>query len=109
MRSVNSARLPLFRSQTQLEILFRLFRTEGEEPMSDLARELKVALSTVHGEVARLEASGLITSRRIGRTRMIRANTEHPAAGPLAEILALTVEPDQVRRRTTTPKTQEKL
>jgi orotate phosphoribosyltransferase len=60
--------------------------------MSDLAREMTIPLSTLHGEVKHLEEIDLITSRRLGRTRMLRANTESAAAGPLTELLILTEE-----------------
>lgn len=50
-------------------------------------------LSTLHREVVRLDESGLITSRPLGRNRLIRANMDHPAASALAELLKLTFGP----------------
>ncbi|SEC72843.1 Uncharacterised protein (plasmid) [Tsukamurella tyrosinosolvens] len=64
--------------------------------MTDLARDLDVPLTTLHREAERLEEAGLLTSRRVGRTRLFRANTQHPAARPLTELLTVTFGPAQV-------------
>ncbi len=96
MRSVAPALLPIFRSQHQAELLSRLFLTPGEVPMTDLARDLDIPLTTLHREAERLEEAGLLTSRRVGRTRLLRANPQHPAARPLTELLTVTFGPEQV-------------
>lgn len=96
MRSVAPALLPIFRSQHQAGLLSRLFLTDAEVPMTDLARELSVPLTTLHREADRLEEAGLLASRRVGRTRLLRANAEHPAARPLAELLTVTYGPAQI-------------
>lgn len=81
--------MPIFRSQLQADVLARLFLGGGEVAMSDLSRDLRTPLNTLHDEAGRLEAAGLITSRREGRTRLLSPNAEHPAAGPLAALLAV--------------------
>lgn len=55
-----------------------------------------VALSTLHREVVRLDDAGLITSRTLGRNRMVRANTSHPAAPVLTRLLEVTFGPKAV-------------
>ncbi|MDN5558809.1 MAG: winged helix-turn-helix domain-containing protein [Ruaniaceae bacterium] len=97
MRSDGPALLPVFRSQHQAELLTWLFlHPELEYGVSDLAARLDVPLSTLHREVVRLDEAGLISSRNLGRTRLIRANVDHPAAKPLAELLEVTFGPKLV-------------
>lgn len=55
--------------------------------MSAVAGELGIPLTTLHREAERLEKAGLLCSRRVGRVRLLRANRDHPAALPLAELL----------------------
>ena len=96
MRSVAPALLPIFRSSHQAELLNRLFLTEDEVPMTDLAGDLGIALTTLHREAERLEEASLLISRRVGRTRRLRANRDHPAARPLTELLTVTFGPARV-------------
>jgi DNA-binding transcriptional ArsR family regulator len=96
MRSKAPALLPIFRSQHQAELLSRLFLTDDEVPLTDLARDLGVPLTTLHREVERLKQASLLTDRRIGRTRMIRGNRDHPAARSLTDLLTTTFGPVQV-------------
>ncbi|WP_222705425.1 helix-turn-helix domain-containing protein [Cellulomonas timonensis] len=64
--------------------------------MSDLATRLGVPLSTLHREVVRLDKAGLLTSRTLGRNRLLRANTSHPAAPALTQLLEITFGPKAV-------------
>lgn len=66
---------------------------DTEYGVSDLADRLGVPLSTLHREVVRLDESGLIASRSLGRNRLIRANTDHLAAKPLRQLLEVTFGP----------------
>lgn len=68
----------------------------AEFGVSDLAGRLGVPLSTLHREVARLDEAALVTSRRLGRNRLIRANTDHPAADALTRLLEVTFGPRAV-------------
>lgn len=86
--------MPVFRSQHQAELLTWLFlHSEEEFGVSDLAERLGVPLSTLHREVARLNEAGLISSRSLGRNRLVRANLGHPASGPLAQLLEISFGP----------------
>lgn len=97
MRSDAPALLPVFRSQHQAELLmWLLLHPDQEFSVSDLAARLSVALSTLHREVVRLDGAGLIVSRTLGRNRMIRANTSHPAAPALTRLLEVTFGPRAV-------------
>ncbi|MFT3872657.1 MAG: ArsR family transcriptional regulator [Nocardioides sp.] len=94
MRSDGPALLPIFRSQHQAELLMWLYlHPDAEYGVSDLAERLGVPLSTLHREVVRLDAAGLIASRTLGRNRLVRANTDHPAAKALAQLLEVTFGP----------------
>ena len=66
---------------------------DGEYGVSDLAGLLEVPLSTLHREVVRLDAAGLLSSRALGRNRLVRANTAHPAAKALTLLLEITFGP----------------
>ena len=84
----------MFRSQHQAELLTWLYlHPESEFGVSGLAERLGVPLSTLHREVVRLDGAGLIASRTLGRNRLIRANTAHPAAKALAKLLEVTFGP----------------
>lgn len=86
--------LPILRSQTQGELLARLFLNPDKEFMiSDLSRALKVSVPGIHHEVVRLFDAGYIFERREGRNRLVRANQQMNLAEPLTTILALTYGP----------------
>lgn len=86
--------LPILRSPHQGELLAWLFlHPENEYTTSDLAGKLGVSQSTVSREADRLAAGDLITERRIGNLRLLRANMESQAARPLADLLAVTYGP----------------
>jgi DNA-binding transcriptional ArsR family regulator len=94
MRSDGPALLPVFRSQHQAELLmWLLLHPEQEFGVSDLAARLGVPLSTLYREVVRLDEAGLIVSCTQGRNRLVRANTDHPAASALTRLLELTFGP----------------
>jgi DNA-binding transcriptional ArsR family regulator len=79
--------MPIFRSQLQGELLAAVLLSDDEYSLTDLARRLSAALSTVHRETQRLEAAGVILSRRVGNMRFVRANRRSPAYAPLRELV----------------------
>jgi DNA-binding transcriptional ArsR family regulator len=94
MRSKAPDLLPIFRSRYQAEILAWLYLHPGtEHTITDLAARAGVALSTLHREVERLTTAGLIRDRLVGRTRLLTAAIDHPAAGPLTQLLAVSFGP----------------
>lgn len=66
---------------------------DTEYGVTELASRLGVPLSTLHREVVRLDEAGLITSRALGRNRLIRANTDHVVARALTQLLEVTFGP----------------
>jgi predicted nucleotidyltransferase len=80
--------LPILRSQQQAELLALLLGDpELEVSISELADRTGIPYASVHREVERAESTGLLTSRRVGRTRLIRAHTTSPYYEGLADVL----------------------
>ena len=97
MRSNAPALLPIFRTQTQGEILaLVLDQPEREWTVSELATATGAALTSVQSEIARLEAGELLISRKVGRTRLVRANTKNPITAPLTQVVLLSFGPKVV-------------
>lgn len=87
-RTATPPLLPIFRSQQQAELLALLLGDpELELSLTDLADRTGIPHPSVYREVERAEAAGLLTSRRVGRTRLVRANTESPYYEGLADVL----------------------
>ncbi len=97
MRSSAPALLPIFRSRLQADILAALLLNPAVElSLTDLANRFDSPLSTVHGEVKRLTESGLLTRRNVGRSILVRANTDNRLVEALAAVLLLSWGPMQV-------------
>lgn len=80
--------LPILRSQQQAELLALLLGDpELEVSISDLAGRTGVPYASAHREVERAEVAGLLISRKVGRTRLVRANTTSPYYEGLADVL----------------------
>lgn len=89
--------LPLLRSQVQGDLLALLFLHPDQEfSLTEIARLTGVTLSSVHHEVTRLLQAGLVSDRRVGNTRLVRADTSSLLAGPLTDLLAVTYGPRPV-------------
>jgi hypothetical protein len=85
---------PLLRSDAQGELLALLFlQPDREYSLTQIAHRVGVSLSTVHAEVARLIAAGLLLERRVGQARLVRAQADHVLFRPLSELLELTYGP----------------
>jgi predicted nucleotidyltransferase len=97
MRTAAPALLPVFRSRLQADILAALlFDPAQEHSLTDLARRFNAPLTTVHGEVARLTEAGLLRRRNVGRSALVRANSQNRLIEPLTELLFLSWGPLQV-------------
>jgi DNA-binding transcriptional ArsR family regulator len=82
------ALLPILRSQQQGEILALLLGDpELELSLTEIATRTGVPHPSVHREIQRAEQAGLVTSRKIGNTRLVRANTASPYYAGLADVL----------------------
>lgn len=93
------ALVPFLRSDAQARILAELLlRPERERTIAELAQVAGIAHQNATREVNRLVEAGLLRERRIGRTRLIAADTTGPYYGPLAQILARSYGPVRVIR-----------
>lgn len=87
-KSATPALLPIFRSQQQAELLALLLGDPDlEVSLTDLSRLTGIAHPSVYREVTRAEEAGLLKSRRVGRTRLVRADVDSPYYDGLAEVL----------------------
>lgn len=94
MQRSASPLLPILRSPFQGELLAWLYlHPEDEISVEELARRFGVSHATVSREADRLEGGGFLRSRRRGRLRLLRANTESRIAPALTQLLALTYGP----------------
>jgi DNA-binding transcriptional ArsR family regulator len=76
------------RSQQQGEILALLLGDpELELSLTDIADRTGVPYASVHREIQRAEQAGLVTSRKLGNIRLVRANVSSPYYAGLAEVL----------------------
>ena len=89
--------LPVLRSRQQGEVLmFVLCDPDRETSISELANRTSVPLGSVHREVERAESAGIIVSRRVGNTRLVRANTDSPYYESLTDLLVKAFGPPMV-------------
>lgn len=80
--------LPILRSQQQAEILALLLGDpELELSLTELSQRTGAPHPSVHREIERAETAGLVASRKIGNTRLVRANTDSPYYPGLADVL----------------------
>jgi hypothetical protein len=80
--------LPILRSQQQGEILALLLGDPDLElTLTQIADRTGAPHPSVHREVQRAEQAGILTSRKLGQTRLVRANTASPYFSGLAEVL----------------------
>ena len=80
--------MPILRSQQQGEILALLLgNPDLELSLTDIAARTGTPHPSVYREIQRAEQAGLVTTRKIGNTRLVRANTASPYYAGLAEVL----------------------
>lgn len=86
--------LPIFRSQTQGELLSLLYLNPDEEfSLTELAEKTGVTVRAVHHEVSRLVVAGILVDRRRGSSRLVRAAQGSLLTKPLTDLLAVTYGP----------------
>ena len=92
--------LRLFRSELQLRLLGLLLLSPQETwTASELARRLDATAVSVHRELHRGLASGLLVREPVGRTYLYRAATDSPLHEPLRLLLERTVGVEAELRR----------
>src|SRR5215470_2413816 len=88
--------LPLLRSRLQAEMLTLVLLTpEREWTLTELASRVGSAVSSVQREVVRAEQAGVMTSRRVGNVRLVKA-ARSPLTAPLTDLMLRSFGPRQV-------------
>jgi len=92
--------MPIFRSRQQAELLADILDDpEREASLADLTRRLGIPTASIHREVERAERAGIVTSRRVGKTRLVSADTTSPYFTALRQLLVSSFGvPARVRR-----------
>jgi hypothetical protein len=88
---------PILRSDAQGRILARVLADpEASYSLSDLVAWSKTSMPTVLREVERAERAGIVTTEKVGPTRLVRANTAHPLHDAVRRIILATYGPPAV-------------
>ena len=91
-------------TRTQQRVLSVLFgNTARSHYASEIIARAQIGSGAVQRELARLEASGLITSERIGNQKHYRANENSPVFAPLRELVLKTTGLADVIREVLAP------
>lgn len=96
MRTPAPALFPLLRSELQGRLLVRTLLGGMEESVADLAAAVGADAGNTAREVTRLELAGIVASRRVGRTKLVRANTRAPFYSPLLDLVTIVLGPAKV-------------
>jgi predicted nucleotidyltransferase len=100
MRTVAPSMLPIFRSDLQLRLLALLTETDRDWTTAELSASLEASPASLHRELHRLLAAGLVERRAVGRTQLYRGASESPLYEPLRDLIARTVGVEGELRRT---------
>lgn len=88
--------MPLLRSRLQAELLTLVLLTPGQEwSLTELADRAGTSVSSAQREMSRAEEAGVVSSRRLGNTRLVSAAAS-PLTDPLTELLLRSFGPRQV-------------
>ena len=101
MRTSAPALLPLFRSEMQVHLLaLLLLQTERSWTLQELSDTLVAPQSSVHRELGRAVAAGLVRRDATARPHRFRAATDEPLHEPLATLLRRSVGVEEQLRAT---------
>jgi hypothetical protein len=88
---------PLFRSNTQGRLLAAAFVAPDEEhSITALAQLAGTSLATALREIDRAQSTGVVVVRRVGNTRLVRANADHPLYESIRRLVLATYGPPAV-------------
>jgi predicted nucleotidyltransferase len=88
--------LPLLRSRLQAEVLtLAMLNPSREWSLTELASRARASVSSVQREITRAEQAGVVSSRRLGNMRLVKA-ADSPIAASLTELLLRSFGPRQV-------------
>jgi len=87
----------LFSSKTRIQILLKLFlNADLSCYLRELAKEFKVAPSTLKPELDSLSQAGYLSKNQNGRSILFRANTKHPLFPEIHSIVKKSLGIDRV-------------
>jgi predicted nucleotidyltransferase len=87
---------PLLRSDLQARILARTVLGGREESIAEMAAAIEADPGNTAREVTRLEQGDVLLSRRVGRTKLVQANTGAPFYRPLHDLITVVLGPATV-------------
>jgi len=100
MRAASSPLLPLLRSRVQGDLLALVYlNPEQEYSITEVAHRIGASVKAVHQEVTRLVETGLLSDRKLGTSRLVRAVQNSLLTRPLTDLLAVTYGPLPVLTR----------
>ncbi len=82
-----------------MQLLALLMESGREWTTVELASQLEAPAASLHRELHRLLASGVLERRAVGRTQLYRVSTESPLYEPLHELITRTVGVEEELRR----------
>lgn len=92
---------PMLRSDAQGRLLARVLADPAKEHnLTELVEWARSSMPTVSREVNRAERAGIVSSRRSGPTRLVRANEGHPLYAALRQLILGTYGPPAVIAQT---------
>lgn len=99
MRTAAPPLAGVFRGDMQFALLGELAADAGDGlSITDLADRTGAHYSSVHREVERLLELGVVTERRVGRSRLVRLADDAPWLRPLRQLLMMTYGPLPILR-----------
>lgn len=96
MREQAPPLFPIFRSRVTAEVLARTHVGDGEYSIAELAAMAKTDTGTMTREVRRLETAGILRTRAVGRTKLVRANKHAPFYSALRDLAVIVLGPAEV-------------
>lgn len=96
MRESAPAIFPVFRSRFTAAVLARTYIGGGEYSVAELAGVAGTDTGTMAREVRRMEVAGVVGSRMVGRTKLVRANSDAPFYRALRDLVVIVLGPAEV-------------
>jgi predicted nucleotidyltransferase len=91
---------PILRSDTQGRILACILADPSRSHnLSELVKRAGSSMPTVQREVARADRAGIVTTEKVGPTRLVRANVDHPLYPAVSQLVLTTYGPPAVIAR----------
>jgi hypothetical protein len=97
MRQPAPPLLPVFRSRLVGDLLaLVLAHPDRSWTLEELADRVQAPYQTVTADVRRLEQADLVSTRSVGRSKLVMANADHPYIAPLTELVVMAFGPPLV-------------